>query len=995
MRILINLFIFLFVTIAIAGKPKIHQITVPSGFQYDLVTTNVLVADEDGNEVCTLHTEYSLDGGISWNVASMQDSIVTANLENESICWASKKDLHLRDCRGVLLKLSVRDESGEESVVDTISPAFNISNLSLYTLSFKYPIVNCSINDSNKKVGGEITGVCEISGSGDLEGYQSKLYYSVDNGGSWKLGNATIIKDSTSNKYTFKWSSSLDLPVFDGNGVKVKIIPIDTVNNKSGVGVPSIPFHLDNKAADYFWASALGGTKRVIYKFPEKIVNLDDSEKFIMNYGNSVSSISETTTNSTLDKTVKIMGDSTFTITASVPDYKVTKYWRIDTKVIGCHLWKKNIHPDGDTLRIFNSDGELEYYEDMWGHNKELIFSKPTDYVKFQFNGRSFPNGECVRVKYFIVQGMSHFTTEQSSSLLSGTNRSISILGGKDSCNNVSDTISYSFYPRDDFNIPFLDFDTLDTALSKNANIGYYIDDLDSNTFALEGIEYQLPSENKWYPATITEDLTTITSSLYDSSFTWETSIDFPSQQIHGVKLRAWPKDTMRGAFGLIENITIDNNEPPSVTLTLLESTDDTTVNFTFEVCDNEKDNVRLNFEFSNDLMNFIPASIVNNNGILEVDSNTYVDTLSWNFKKDINEPLIQGKLFLRCKSSDYDGGGYSTVIVNVNTFGLGSVSLSEFVDEQSDTISIPYEIFDNSSTDKSIICSYRFKDIKDIWYPATIINDLSAVTKDNYKGSILWDSKRDLGNIEKDLVFRVAFAKDVFGTTDTILIQVDNNSTPSVDITNSGSIQSKNPIFEVKIADTENDSVKPVVQFFDENSSEWKEATFSGVKTIIDADSYLSDTLSITWNSKVDLPVEFNDSVQIRIAVIDNDTSDFAFAKFHLINDDKTAIILNDTLQPKPIVELKCYPVPINVNDENGLTIIIPGGPVRKSLKIFDALGNIVDETIINNNGSVFTWDLKNKYGIKVSSGSYLVVCNTVDGHNKTTHTTVINVKE
>lgn len=82
-------------------------------------------------------------------------------------------------------------------------------------------------------------------------------------------------------------------------------------------------------------------------------------------------------------------------------------------------------------------------------------------------------------------------------------------------------------------------------------------------------------------------------------------------------------------------------------------------------------------------------------------------------------------------------------------------------------------------------------------------------------------------------------------------------------------------------------------------------------------------------------------------------------------------------------------YPNPVRENFSGVITIT---GLIEKtSVKITDVAGNLVSET--TSNGSIATWDGRNKFGQKVSSGVYLAICVSPDGQESaTTKILVIN---
>ncbi|MGC3977320.1 MAG: two-component regulator propeller domain-containing protein [Paludibacteraceae bacterium] len=75
-------------------------------------------------------------------------------------------------------------------------------------------------------------------------------------------------------------------------------------------------------------------------------------------------------------------------------------------------------------------------------------------------------------------------------------------------------------------------------------------------------------------------------------------------------------------------------------------------------------------------------------------------------------------------------------------------------------------------------------------------------------------------------------------------------------------------------------------------------------------------------------------------------------------------------------------YPNPVRENFTGIITIT--GLTDKTNVKITDLAGNLVCQTV--SNGSIATWDGKNAYGKKVSTGVYLAICVSEDGQESTT---------
>ncbi len=96
-----------------------------------------------------------------------------------------------------------------------------------------------------------------------------------------------------------------------------------------------------------------------------------------------------------------------------------------------------------------------------------------------------------------------------------------------------------------------------------------------------------------------------------------------------------------------------------------------------------------------------------------------------------------------------------------------------------------------------------------------------------------------------------------------------------------------------------------------------------------------------------------------------------------------------DSALAEESFENLHIYPNPVREN-YNGL-ITIAGLMENSFVKITDISGNLVAE--LKSNGSLATWDGKNKYGQKVSTGVYLAICTSSDNtETKTKKILIIN---
>lgn len=93
------------------------------------------------------------------------------------------------------------------------------------------------------------------------------------------------------------------------------------------------------------------------------------------------------------------------------------------------------------------------------------------------------------------------------------------------------------------------------------------------------------------------------------------------------------------------------------------------------------------------------------------------------------------------------------------------------------------------------------------------------------------------------------------------------------------------------------------------------------------------------------------------------------------------TSIIHGGDSSELSVADLHVYPNPVSRATENILFKIPSKLSGYWTIVIYDALGNVVDDASFNaSERTTYTWDLKNKSGINVAIGSYLLIAQHVD---------------
>lgn len=128
--------------------------------------------------------------------------------------------------------------------------------------------------------------------------------------------------------------------------------------------------------------------------------------------------------------------------------------------------------------------------------------------------------------------------------------------------------------------------------------------------------------------------------------------------------------------------------------------------------------------------------------------------------------------------------------------------------------------------------------------------------------------------------------------------------------------------------------------------------------------------------------PLQSNDILSLAINPVSGEV--FIGTGAGLVSYQSDAAIGNETFE-----NVYAYPNPVREHFEGVITIT--GLVENTQVKITDLNGNLICQTV--SNGSIATWDGKDAFGRKVSTGIYLALCITEDGKDSTiTKIMVIN---
>ncbi|KPL21763.1 MAG: hypothetical protein AMS23_08880 [Bacteroides sp. SM1_62] len=357
-----------------------------------------------------------------------------------------------------------------------------------------------------------------------------------------------------------------------------------------------------------------------------------------------------------------------------------------------------------------------------------------------------------------------------------------------------------------------------------------------------------------------------------------------------------------------------------TVSLSSIQGEFSDNIEFNYDVYnyDSSLTDIFCEYKLSSDLP-WKPATIIGN--VLGIPPHDYQGTVVWDSYTDAPGVDLTSVRF-KITPSDFIGTGLpdSTGAFHLDNNRIPSVHIYTIEDEQSEDISISYQLTDQEQDTLSILCEFLHPDGQS-WLTATTTGNLTDLT--DYYSFINWHSATDLPDASQYLKFRIRpFDNDV-GISDTIDIFIDNVGAPDIlsisEIT--GEKQGDITINYV-LSDNEGDNVNLICKYSEESGkpNTWKLASVSGAVTNISPSNYAG---SLIWKSATDLPGI--DKTTIRFQITANDgNSGFPMETddFHLDNN------LVPSVQISPISSTQSGSIffPVIIQDAEKDTIEIIG---------------------------------------------------------------------
>ncbi|MGD8719022.1 MAG: FG-GAP-like repeat-containing protein [Candidatus Zixiibacteriota bacterium] len=865
-------------------KPITEEVSKDIYFDYEIT--------DPEHDLVAIKAEYSLDGGATWTEATVDGAVadIRSSRYKGSVTWESDKNVEGLDQENVMFRLTPADNDPGE--IGTISDLHVDNNA----------IPQVSVNDIEEEVGGDVEISYTLSDP-ESDPLSMKLHYSVDGGQTWKEATVTgTTEQITSAMYggTITWNSRTDTLGVDKTSVQFRVTPLD---NDEGKTDATGSFHLDNNDTPTLVISPVAGEQSGPV---EVIFDISDPE------GDPVTLLPEYYDED--DGKWKIA-----TVTGGLTDLEPAGY-------AGSFVW--------------------DSYVDMLGIDNES--------VKYRITAFDNDQGEPVEAQPFHVDDNSapavlvnDITTEQEQDVViaftlsdlerdtlsfraefsedggatwqpasvSGTTEGIGVEdyvgeitwhSDRDTMNKHLSAARFRLVPSDndegrpgstsDFTVdnnnpPSVEIAPITTEQAGPVAIRYTLRDDEGDSLSILG-EYSNDGGRTWTPATVSGTTEGITGGGYSGVINWDSAADVPGIDQEDILFRITPSDLDVGEPVASAAIHIDNSTAPSVTVATPGGEQYGDIPIEYTIADDENDVVNVRAEYSEDGgMSWYPATVEGQ--LTDIYSSGYLGSVVWLSQEDLGG-TDQTDIAFRVVPSDNDEGAPGrTENFHLDNNEIPTISVETPEGEQSGNVEISYQL-DDPESDASLIKTEYSIDDGFTWHEATVATT-TRMDPTRYTGVVVWDSKADLPDIDReDVRFRVTPFDNDEGLSDvTGSFHLDNNTAPTVTVPPVNTESTGDVEVGFGISDVDASDVSLKVEYSTDGGSSWTEATVGGSVEGLTAGDYDG---SLQWNSFADLPGVDSENVLLRITPSDNDAGEGSVVEnIHVDNNDPPRVVLTD----------------------------------------------------------------------------------------------------
>lgn len=847
------------------------------------------------HDLISVTAQYSLDGGKTWKEATVDGA--TADIRSSrykgNLTWTSDKDLKGVDQKDIMFRLTPADHKpGEVGEIANVHVDNN-------------EIPAAQVDEIEEEVAGDVSITFNLS---DEENDVLALVceYSLDGGQSWKPATVTSsIAGLTSAAYTgtVVWKSRADAQGIDKTSVQFRITPQD---NDPGKADATSSFHLDDNELPTVAISPIDkeqtGQVEIVYSAsdPEndpvtlvaEFFDESDQQWKIATTSGTMSDVEPSRYNGSFiwDSDVDMLGIDNekvkFRITAQDNDPGApveAKPFHVDDNSPPTVLVNDITTPQRGEVTVTYTLSDLE--RDTLSFKAEYSEDGGATWKPATISGTS----SSIAVDSYVGSIVWNSDRDTKNKYLPQTRFRLI-----PSDNDEGSPGSTSDFLVDNNNRPRADVLPAKEEHAGDVTIPFRLADDENDTVSL-ACEYSTDGGQTWTPASVSGTTTGIGPGSYASSVVWNSSADIPGLDQDNLLFRITPADTGPGEPSISPPFHVDNDKPPSVQVTTPQGElyGDITIEYTLS--DTENDVLSVLPEYSEDGgASWQPATV--DGPLTDIYSSGYLGSLIWLSEKDLGG-TDQTDIAFRITPSDNDKGADGrTENFHLDNNGMATIKVETPAGEQSGRVEIRYTLSDPESDASAIKCEFSIDD-GFTWKEATVATT-TKIDPTKYSGTVIWDSKADLPDIDReDVRFRVTPYDNDEGLSDvTDAFHLDNNTAPKVTAPAVSAESSGDVDISFDIADADGSEVNLKVEYSADKGASWHEGTVGGGLEGLSVDTYRGGFM---WNSFADVPGLDNDDVWLRITPTDNDAGEpYVVKGIHVDNNDPPTVTIADIFE-------------------------------------------------------------------------------------------------
>jgi hypothetical protein len=653
------------------NEPPAVAVTPPGDVGRDQVPVSYRVTDAE-NDAVNLVCEYSLDGGVTWDpatVAGATENVGPAGYSG-TLTWNAREDVGGTDSSQLLFRVTPVDRD-EGTAVATRPFRVDVNNP---------PTV--AIRELTDKQGDEVPIDYELSDEeGDI--LAVKAEYSSDNGASWRpatVDGPTSDISSITYANSLTWNARKDLGALDSDKVAFRITPSDA---DAGTLAQLQNIHVDTNrppAVEVTAAPSADGTGDVKVTYA---VRDEESD--------------------TVEVMVEYSADGGFTFSPAAVTPAPTRLGPAQYR--GTFSWLAT--QDGKGLDLTDAVLRLTAKDNDPG--------EPASTSPFHVDNNHVPSvtvrvpagaalGDEVEVAYTLADDEGdRLSLVPEYSLDGGVSWRTATTFGMTSDvgpNAYEGTLLWSAVtdaPGQEiknaaFRITPYDSQAgkpgvasglfVDTNRPPQAGLGdvfaeqeespvkldYTIMDNEGDAVSLK-CEYSLDGGTSWRPATMLSPTANIAAASYFGTMSWDAARDVGEGKEADVVFRITPSDANAGEPVQNRPFRVDLNEPPSASLLAYKEETDGTVKVDYSVRDEESNAVRLDIRYSEDGgASWLPATV--NEDLSNLGAGAYKGTFTWQRLRDVPTVLPGSRVMLRAIPADEDEGKAGDITLDLKPTG-------------------------------------------------------------------------------------------------------------------------------------------------------------------------------------------------------------------------------------------------------------------------------------------------------------------------------------